>query len=514
MSCIIRAFLLLGLILSGASQDAHPAINHGVNTTLDLTSFGGNWTCIRSVASGTCGGATTQFFNAACDGSTVDSAAFASWVAYGVSKGATNANLYIPPGSHCVLDSGGTNGCLTNDCSTHGTAGVQQPNIWGYGAIIDQACRVGGWGFFDNNTSQALVNTVSAGATSVTVNDGNIGRFSVGNWIVITALGIQSFGDPPNFAYFEYKQIAAISGNVVSFSSPLKNSYKSTYPQLDTGSPTTPSLGGPAQIYLLEPSWNVTANIFGLTLHCVAQQQFVGRNIMLQSVNVSGTSGSDFSTGIVHTINSSSLGSVEYDKDLELGNFYAVTTGQFIIQSQSGALNIVGSTLNGALNGTTANTAVTSTTIIPVTGGIRAGPTCCGAGTALYLNGVSFTPARTNAHHTLVSAYSLSGGVLTIAKASSEYSTSVSMWVPGHKYYLGDNQGFNDCVPVTPFTVSDVIDAGSNVQIITDLASIPGGNICNNNNSPVVTFASYGVLSLIQTNSGPGNMLSIPEAAP
>lgn len=507
-----RAIFLIWLsifALFAGSADQSDAWNHGLNTTFDPNQWGGaaNVSCITAAIPGTC----ATGYNATCDGTGSDAAAWAAWEAASAAANPALAVLLVPPGKTCVLDGTGTNGCLTSDCSVHNTAGVQNAVIWGYGAQVNQGCRVGGWGFFDNNTSQALINAATAGAAAVTVNDGNVGRFSVGRWIAVTALGIQSFGDPPNFAIIEYKRITAINGNVVSLDSALKNSYKSTYPQLDLGDSSTPNLGGLAQIYLLEPSWDTDATIIGLSINCAGQLTFVGRNITLQNVVSLGTNGTAFSVGITHTVTSSELGPVEYDKDLETGNFNYITSGQFAIQSQAGTINITNSTLRAALNGTATNTNLTNVNIL--SGGIRAGPTCCGQATSLTLNKVTFTPALLNLHHTLISAYSLSGGTLTIAKSSGEYSTSVSMWVPGHKYFMGDSDGSNTCSVPNTFTVSDVVDAGSNVQILTDIVSIPVTNICLGTRPPS-TFGSYQVMSLSVTNSGPANLLSNPEMTP
>src|SRR6202021_2839934 len=105
----------------------------GYNVTFDPNSYGGGWTCFRSSASGTCGGATAQFFNAACDGTTDDTTALLAWITFGVGQGASQAKLYIPAGSKCNFP--GVS-CLTTTCVT-GDPVIQNALIWAYGAIAN-----------------------------------------------------------------------------------------------------------------------------------------------------------------------------------------------------------------------------------------------------------------------------------------------------------------------------------------------------------------------------------------
>jgi hypothetical protein len=65
-------------------------------------------------------------------------------------------------------------------------------------------------------------------------------RFTVGQWICITGLGLQVFGYPPNFQYNEYKRVTNIVGSAITFDDPftgsagLTHTYLDTWPQIDS----------------------------------------------------------------------------------------------------------------------------------------------------------------------------------------------------------------------------------------------------------------------------------------
>jgi len=508
--------ILVSLFVLGALQSSFAGGRGGHNTTFDPNLYGGptNVSCITSSIAGKC----NTGYGATCNGTDSDATAWASWVSASIAANPTKAVLYIPPGSNCILDTTGTHFCITSDCSAHNLSGITNADIWMYGATIQNVQFVGGFGFFDNNTNNALINTASAGDSTVTVNDGNIGRFSVGRWITITALGLQLNGFPPNFQFFEFRLITAINGSVITLSSILGNSYKSTYPQLSTGGPSSINLGGPAMIYLLEPSWNTNVTIRGGTIYSAGQVTFQGRTIVAQDVSISGV-GTDPTVSQSIFFSGCELLASEIDKEIESLNITRCTGDQLTIQSASvAALNISNSNFRGALGGTVLNTNIVNTIFSPggPNNGIRAGSTCCGRSNSISLDGVTFPTALTNFHHIDLSSLSFAAGTFTISKSDINYTNgiSVGLFVPGYKYFLGDVGGVNNCSSANTFTVSDVQDAGANVNVVTDLINIPITNICNSNSRPPSTIGAYQAMSLTQKFSGPANLLSNPEMLP
>src|SRR6267154_561942 len=133
----MRRLLLLLLLLFNSSVIAGGRGGH--NTVFDANLLGGGWTCFRSAASGTCGFATTNYFNAACDGATDDSSALSAFVTYGVAQNPGLVKLYIPSGSRCTFTTF-FNGS-TSPTGTAGSTPIKNVIIWGYGATVSN------WGF-------------------------------------------------------------------------------------------------------------------------------------------------------------------------------------------------------------------------------------------------------------------------------------------------------------------------------------------------------------------------------
>ena len=115
---------------------------------------------------------------------------------------------------------------------------------------------------YDNNTKSSRADNISAGDTSVTVADGSI--FTDGQYVAIGGIDLIAFGSPPAPGLLEYRKVS-VSGNVLSFTEPLVNSYKSTWPLYEAGGPFVPDLGGPATVWVLNLTWDadVTYNATG-----------------------------------------------------------------------------------------------------------------------------------------------------------------------------------------------------------------------------------------------------------
>lgn len=514
---MLRALLAWLLICSSAIAGGRG----GHNTTFDPNSYGGGWACFRSAASGTCGGAAAHFSNAVCDGVTDDSPAIGDWLTYAVSLNPVLAKLYIPPGSHCHIDGNiGSISFWMNSFHRPFDQNVKNAIVWGYEAFVDNLW-IGGIDFpaatVGGIRQQALLQTVSAGVSTVTlVTAADSSLFTVGQRVGITGLGLQNFGAPPNAQWAEFKLITAINGGtgVVTLDSPLTNSYSSQWPQLDIGSSVTQDLGGPATMYLMDQTWDTNPTLFGLTITGGGQTNIIGRNIVVQDVNFLGTD-SNVSVFAPSAFKNAwffyvSAFTSEVDKSWESAVLYRYSSqNNLSVQSAGGRLSLIGSSI-GALSGTTRDTVILNSTM----GSLRVGPTCCGQTNSLLLDGVKFTSAAAEFKHGTISAYSFSLGTLTVAKASPEYQASVGVWVPGHKYFMGDTDGSNTCSPANTFTAIDVVDAGANVSIVTDIVSIPVANICNSNSRPPSTFGSYQTMALTQKFSGPANLLSLPEMLP
>ena len=125
----------------------------------------------------------------------------------------------------------------------------------------------------------ASVQTVSSGATSITlVNPSDTSKYSVGDWLLMAGLETMGTGYPANYAFFEYLQIASVdpTTGIIGFTSPLKNSYESTWPDLNVGATAQdqnpPYLyPGRASIFRMDPTWDVEVEVHGGTFKSPVQ---------------------------------------------------------------------------------------------------------------------------------------------------------------------------------------------------------------------------------------------------
>lgn len=485
----------------------------GHRTTFDPNSYGGGWTCFRTLASGTCGGATTQYFNAACDGTTNDAAAVTAWLSYGVSLGTAQAKLYLPPGSNCALTDG----------TTQITSGIKNTVVWGYDASfkitgVASNLWIGGSGLFDDNTHSALIQTVSAGSNTVTlVTAADSSIFTVGDWILVDNIAIQQAGYPPNFQTLEYKLITAITGTttkVITLDSPLTNSYLSTLP-----APNDAEHGGPATIHLLSSNWNTNVQIFGLTVkrNSVYGGNVIGRSVTLQDMTYE--SAPNFTQSQNLSAVYLSVGDTpELDKLIEQLTFYRFYGPGLSVQSASLLnLNVISSkftyTGTNALNGTAQNTTLINSTMVSA----HIGPSGNGKGQTLTLDGTYIGTATQSYEAVPISAFSYSVGVLTIARANGNFPFATQWAVPGAIYYFNyagnpGNRNSDGTGNPVKFTITGMTGDATNYYIATDMVgSLPtptfGGQAANQLMiSPVVTVT--------QRNSPTGSASVTGFAAP
>lgn len=490
MKRVVTAFILC---LSAALQ-SYAGINHGLNTIFDPNSFGGNWTCFRSLASGTCDGATTHYFNAACDGTTDDTTARLAWISYGIANPSPSPKLFIPPGSKCRFV---TNGCLITTCNP-GDPAIPSSIIWAYGAYATEEIAFGGLDWYADGAHSAYFQTANIGDTNLilkTAADASI--FAVGNWVKVTGLTLQKGGFPPNFQFFESHKITAITGTatkVITLDGPLINRYDSTWPQIDDV-----LTGGPAQIYLMQPSWDAELDVYGLSTLALNQQVVVrGRKTILHNVN--------FASGVAPSSNhevrflGGEVSSPEIDKDIDFMEMTGVTGSTLTFQSPS-PYNVVVSVSNFrvSINGVAKNATLSSSS----TPFLRVGTTGFGYGGSLNVNSTTFATADSaRGDNIAISALSWDGaGTLSIPNNSGVINNAWALFVPGATYYIGDNAGVDDSSPHTTFHVTSVTSNGTTTFYGTDIpaGAFPtptcGGFMCS-------TIVIYSLTGLTQTNTG------------
>ena len=178
-----------------------------------------------------------------------NTAAIASFnTAYAALSGRTR--LYIAPGTY-NLSAG------MNFADTIGVAGSRL-TIEAYGVTItapngqsNSVANFTGIVQGADNAKETRINTATAGDSTVTlVTSGETSRFSAGKWCCVSGLDMQGYGDPPNTGVFEFKQIQSVGSGTITFTSPLVNTYKSTWPFYAAGR------GGPATIFPMQGFWD------------------------------------------------------------------------------------------------------------------------------------------------------------------------------------------------------------------------------------------------------------------
>lgn len=435
-------------------------------------------------------GATITTIN--CNGAT-DSAALASFVSAGVAANPAKQVLRLV-GPVCNFES--NNGLVWDGNLTH--ASVQNAVIWAYGTTVN-ATYFGGTGFFGDELHHALINTVSAGSSTVVVSDGNVGRFSIGDYILVGGLGLQHGGSPPNMQFFEYHVITNINSTTVTLDMPLANSYESTWPIADT-LPTY----GPAAIYKFSPSWNTHLQVFGLSTSATAPElPAVGRDIAVYDLQL--TTNTNFAPSVTanFTVSGGFIDSPEIDKEVALATISQSAADIITIQSPSKLV----------LNSVNVTKSLNGTADITINGGsyptIQVGPTGFGHGTSIVANGVKVTNAPQNTSGGfMLSSLTLTTGTFSIAKPNFGF---LSWPVPGMKYYYGASDCTNNSIPTTVFTVTDVREDAGHYFADTNISGTPaptcGGPAC----SRICPFAAA---TITQINSPAGSANLTQYAAP
>jgi len=157
---------------------------------------------------------------------------------------------------------------------------------------------------------------------------------------------------PSNPHWFEFKTV--ISNNAtthqVCFDTVLANTYKSNWPQMNTGSQFEVDPGGPATLYVYPSSWDTTILFKDLTIDGTPGQSYSqGRNITFQDVTMVGiycpvpTQNETYTWLRVDATNCQ----IETDKIVKTWNVTNSPIRKVTVQSSAiDTINISGSTLN------------------------------------------------------------------------------------------------------------------------------------------------------------------------
>jgi hypothetical protein len=233
-------------------------------------------------------------FGALCNGVTDDARAFVNFNSWAKVQ-TLPVQLTIPSGATCAF---------LSSVGQWWAKDIKQLLVLGYGATItnnnstdDPGFFLGGRGVIQDNAHSARLATVSAGSSSITLlNPSQTSLFSVGRYALIAGFDLQGlwqspYGYPPNPHFFEYVKIASVdtSTGIITFETSLRNTYKSTWPNFNSGSRFEVDAGGPATLYALDSSWDTTVEYRGLTIDQKNFQTYAnGRSVTYRDVKFTG----------------------------------------------------------------------------------------------------------------------------------------------------------------------------------------------------------------------------------
>lgn len=328
--------------------------------------------------------------------------------------------------------------------------------------------------------------------------------FPIGSKVMVGGFSLQSYwydayGAPSNVQYFEYKTVASINSGThqVCFDTPLVNSYKSTWPQFNTGTFFQVDPGGPATLWWLDPSWETVQEYQNIVISNPSFQTTAqGRSIKWTNASTTDTTCMVPSQDETFTWNGliGTLCSIETDKLIGTFNIINTHIRKLFFQSSSTTrLVVTNSTFDQSLAGTgnsfVGNGVTTSGAgLPPTTASMTIGAGAYGASTGsatctncVIANDLGGPTGYDQDVSTLSVCYTFGAtGIITIPNwcsygvAPAEIQTRWA--VPGANFFLK--------VPAGTYGLGQVIDVTqdlTNTYIATSFTSgfppAPGGSI-------------------------------------
>lgn len=455
----IPLFLAIGLLFSAWNVHGLPPADVSCNF-------------VTGVETGITAGTTCVSPLPACDGVTDDAASFDAFTSWAINTWQVAhtglIELVLPPGRTCVNNAGG-GGTITFN-------GIRRFRGMGYSSTLAGTyTHLAGYGQIQGPNNSTRINTVTAGSFSVTVNPTSPSQPAACATIatctalfttdctsttkpcyaMIAGFDQQSGnGYPSNPAFYQYLKIASINSTtgVITFTTPIRDTYKSTWPNYNSGSFLVPDDGGPATLYAFDPGWNTEVEWRGVRFTSPVQIDAPGRQVIFRDVTFTGNGNvCVFPTMTLYfEITNASMTncSMEVDKMNESVSFSNIVISQIAFQSSNKTVSISGSTIANLL-GTAQFMTLNNSTI---TGQLNVGPTLYG-----------FTNSLTGANNSI--AY--------IGNMSNSHAAKSTVW------YGNSNEGVNN---IAGFSMAAGRMTIPNAYLIASATSVgwakPGTNIC------------------------------------
>ncbi len=419
-------------------------------------------------------------FGATCNGVANDAPAFAAFNTWAQAQ-TLQVQLTIPSGSICWF---GTN------VGRWWAKGIKNLLVLGDGATITSlngiGFQLGGLGVCqkglnDANGCSARTETVLAGSTSLKLlNTSYSSRFVVGQYALMTGLDIQGlwlapYGFPPNLHFFEYVKITSVNAQTgeVTFETPLKNTYKSTWPNYNSGNAFEADAGGPATLYALDRSWDTQVEYRGLTISQVGQTYANGRSVTYRNVTFSGANGGIPTQNLVWQAVNTSFADVIMEVDKLIGTIVmdGVTIKQIKFQSSStDLLTMSNSSVTGTLDGTPKKAVISNSTLAS----FRPGAYAYGSSNEVVCTNCIISSLGALGLTQSITSMSMSAGVISFPNtAATGYAPAQAWAVPGSNiFWRGayETQGVFNIIDVT----QDATNTYVRTNLNSGLPSLPG----------------------------------------
>jgi len=370
-------------------------------------------------------------------------------------------SLTIPAGSYSTWSGVGQAG------DNSWLAGKGTLVVNGNGAIV-KGIWLGGLGQTMNSTAAALFATVAAGASAITlVNLGDYTKFPVCRWVLLQGIGLQSSGGPSNPFYFEYVKVLSVNSStgVITFTTPLVNSYKSTWPIIWPGNL---AYGGPGIACVMGASWDQDLTINDLTVSQTAWAGVYGsaRSVKLNNVTFTKYTPAP-SNGLLYEMTDCTVYAgviyMEPDKLLQQLNMYGIVVqGTNYILFQSSCVQNVLIDQSGTrrssiptIQGTPGNIIINNTDI---TTKLYIGASGYGWAKSVLTDTSSIIAGLSHSTNRKVKTAftNHTGGVLSLPKSGGPWTNGV----PGAKFFYGNSDGVTTFNYGYAFTISDMYDDG------------------------------------------------------
>jgi hypothetical protein len=291
------------------------------------------------------GGGNSLFRAASCNGSSDDSAAFASFNRWAVNTWQASHSgkieLLWPNGGTCLINSSSTVSCPTNPSNlTCPFANIKNLFLEGNGGTLKIATQVvqsiSGTGLYNDGAHSARTASANSGDTCVSlITAAQASLFSIGAPVLMTGFDLQSIWKvgvsfPPNPQFWDHLHVSSVdaskqcdgitSGASVRFTSPLTNQYLSTWPSYFNGNSMGVDAGGPATLYALSSSFDTTFEIDNMTIDDPDQLYAIGDTAIYNNVTFSNVGCATPTQNVLFKVTNSNFAcgnGVEVDKVID-----------------------------------------------------------------------------------------------------------------------------------------------------------------------------------------------------